>query len=128
MVRVVGGQDCGNAPKKLLLRDFNVAFANSDIEALLENVSDDIRWTMVGSAEVVGKEAFETTLREMSGPDVVELVLHHIITHGNVGSANGILRFEDGKAYGFCDVYRFSSHAKDAKIKEMSSYVIEIEG
>src|SRR5690606_13134197 len=85
-------------------------------------------WTMVGSGEVVGKEAFAAALEEMSGPEVSELVLYHIITHGNVGSVNGVLRFKDGKTVGFCDVYRFSSHAKDAKIKEMTSYVIEIKG
>lgn len=128
MVRVTGGQDCGNAPKKLLLRDFNIAFANGDVDTLLDNVSDDVCWTMVGASEVVGKEAFAAALGEMSGAEVEELVLHHIITHGNVGSVNGVLKFKNGKAFGFCDVYRFSSHAKDAKIKEMTSYVIQIEG
>lgn len=128
MVRIVGGHDCGNAPKKLLLRDFNIAFANGDIDTLLDNVSDDVCWTQVGSGEIVGKEAFAAALAEMTGLEVTELVLQHIITHGNVGSVNGVLRFKDGKAVGFCDVYRFSSHAKDAKIKEMTSYVIPLEG
>jgi hypothetical protein len=41
-------------------------------------------------------------------------------------SVNGILIFENKKSYAFCDVYIFSGAAKNAKIKEITSYVIEV--
>lgn len=127
MARIVVPEDCGNAPKKAQIRDFNVAFANRDVDALLEAVTADIRWKRVGFDVVEGKGAFETELRQMQGAEVTELVVDEILTHGNVGAANGIIRFADGRAYAFCDVYRFSSHSKNAKIKSVTSYVIEVD-
>lgn len=128
MVRIIAGDDCGNAPKKLQIRDFNIAFANGDVDALLQSVTEEICWNRVGEGMVEGKAAFERALQQMSQAEVTELVIEEIITHGNVGAANGLLRFADGKACAFCDVYRFSSHSKNAKIKTVTSYVIEVEG
>jgi hypothetical protein len=56
----------------------------------------------------------------------LELNISNIMTHGSTGAANGILIFENNKSYAFCDVYIFSSAAKNAKIKEITSYVIEV--
>ncbi|HEU5138658.1 MAG TPA: hypothetical protein VFT51_01700 [Bacillales bacterium] len=54
-----------------------------------------------------------------------ESELHNIITHGRVGSVNGALIFKNQKRLAFCDVYQFTSAGKKAKIKEITSYVIE---
>ena len=32
--------DCGNAPRKLFLKDLNVALANGDIEFFTKNIQD----------------------------------------------------------------------------------------
>ena len=56
MVKITVGEDCGNAPKKELLRDFNIAFVKGDVDHLLQNITDDIQWTMVGDTLLEGKE------------------------------------------------------------------------
>jgi len=127
MVRVIVSEDCGNAPKKALLRDFNIAFAEGDVARIASFVSDDITWNRVGDTRIEGREAFENDLRQMQGVRAKEVEITGILTHGNAGAAHGILRFEDGQSFAFCDVYRFASHAKDAKIREITSYVIEVQ-
>ena len=126
-LRIVFPDDCGNAPKKMLLRDFNIAFARDDVAFILDNLDEEICWNMVGDRRIEGIEKVKEVLHQMTnGPRVKELHLHNIITHGKTGAANGILIFESGKQISFCDVYRFSSAGKNAKISEMTSYVIAI--
>lgn len=123
-LKVVCGEDCGNAPKKAFIKSFNVAFARGDVPAILEQVTPNIVWHIVGDRTLSGSEAFVVALEAMSGNKASELHLDNIITHGNVGSANGAIVF-GRKRYAFCDVYHFGSFAKDAKIKRITSYVIE---
>jgi hypothetical protein len=125
MTKIVVGEDCGNAPKKLLLRDFNIVFAKHEKAHLLRNITDTIRWNLVGDKVVEGKEQFEKELERMKERKTTELVINNIITHGNSGAMDGTFTLDNGRSYAFCDVYRFSSAAKSAKIKEITSYVIE---
>lgn len=127
MVQIIVAEDCGNAPKKGFIRDFNIAFAHQDIAAILDCVTDDVRWNRVGKGRTEGKGAFASALEEMSGPAVSRMVIENIITHGNVGAANGTVTFADGKTFAFCDVYRFGSFRKTARIKEVTSYVIPVQ-
>lgn len=128
MTTITVDEDCGNSPKKAFLRDFNVAFAEADVEFILENVSDNIEWITVGDRETHGKDGLEAALEEMTGSDVAEMTIDHIITHGATGAVDGTLVLESGEVYAFCDVYEFSSHGKNAKIQTMRSYVIETTG
>lgn len=126
MLKVNVSEDCGNAPKKAQLRDFNIAFAKNDLEQVLENLTDNIRWMVVGDQLLEGKESVAKMLEQTGKSKATELTINNVITHGNVGAVDGILILEDGSSYAYCDVCRFSSHAKDAKIKEITSYVIKI--
>lgn len=126
MVKIIVEEDCGNAPKKLLLRDLNIAYANRDMQPVLENLTDNIRWEMVGNKLIEGKEQVAEELEQRKRTQTRELILQNIITHGNVGAVDGIAKLDDGSSYAFCEVYRFSSHAKNAKIKEITSYIIEL--
>ena len=47
-----------------------------------------------------------------------------VITHGNTGAANGLLKFA-GRSLAFCSVYHFNSF-KDARIKRITSYRIPV--
>jgi hypothetical protein len=126
MLKIHVEEDCGNAPKKIVLRDFNIAFAKNDRDFLLANITDNMRWTMVGDKVVEGKEQFTAALEQMAQRTASELTLANILTHGKVGAVDGTLTLKDGSRYGFCDVYQFSSNAKDAKIKALTSYVIQL--
>ena len=128
MLKVHVEADCGNAPKKVLLRDFNIAYAKGDVADLLPYVAADIRWTLVGDKVIEGKEQFAQEVEQMTRPTqpkVVELTINNVLTHGVGGAIDGIMLLEDGSRYAYCDVYRFSSNAKDAKIKVITSYIIQ---
>jgi hypothetical protein len=126
-LKVICAEDCGNAPKKKLIKDFNIAFANYDIGFIIENISGEVCWNIVGEQLVIqGKEVLAATLEQMKNKKTIELQITSIITHGNTGAANGIIKYENSKTYAFCNVYIFSSTAKNAKIKEITSYVIEV--
>lgn len=109
-----------------LLKKINEAFARSDSDFIIENVTDNIRWTIVGDRTVEGIEDFTNALKAMEADEPMELTIHHIITHGKEASVNGEMKTTDGKIYAFCDVYKFSGF-KNPKIKGMTSYAIEVE-
>ena len=93
--------DCSNSPKNTFIKDFNVAFANSDIHALGNMVSDDIVWEMLGDKTISGKPEFIAALKSMKDLDIVECKLETAISHGKSASASGLMVMKDGKAFAF---------------------------
>ncbi|PHN04899.1 DNA-binding protein [Flavilitoribacter nigricans DSM 23189 = NBRC 102662] len=123
--RVEVAVDCGNSPKMQFLKDFNIAFARADIDALSAAVTEDIRWNMVGDQLIEGKAGFTAALREMSGEKPKAMSISKVVTHGKAGAVNGQLIMQNGKKYAFCDVYEFKS-VKGDRIASIDSYVIEL--
>ena len=124
-VNVVCVEDCGNAPKKQLLKEFNIALAMNNQEYILENVTDDIHWNIIGKRLIEGKENIMEVMNLLS-QNVKEIQISTIITHGKTGSTNGVLIFTDNQKYGFSNVFIFNSSRNTAKVKEMSSYIIKV--
>lgn len=62
-------------------------------------------------------------MNEINKNKAIELELYNIITHGYIASVNGVV-ITGNKAYNFCHVYRFIGAGKNAKIKEITSYII----
>ncbi|NSL52480.1 nuclear transport factor 2 family protein [Calidifontibacillus erzurumensis] len=116
-------KDCGNAPKKIILKDFNIAFVTLDKTFLLENISDDMKWIIVGNEIVEGKEEFINKLATLHKDKITELLIYNIITHGNVASVHGKV-IGIHQSYDFCHVYKFTGASKTAKIKEITSFII----
>ncbi len=114
--------DCGNSPKKELLKDFNIAFATGDANFIIDHVSDDIRWEIYGDKSIVGKEQFSKEIHMMKDYVADEVTVHSIITHGSEAALNGEMKMGD-KTYAFCDVYLFKSAGSNI-IKEMHSYIV----
>ena len=114
--------------KGQFLQALQEAFANSDTDFITEHITNDIQWVIVGDRSIQGKEAFIEALEEMKSDVPMELSIDHIITHGRMASVNGTMAVPNavGKTYAFCDVYRLSGFKKP-KIKEMISYVIDVE-
>lgn len=127
MTTITVEEDCGNAPKKALLRDFNVAFAENDAGFILATVSDDVKWTIVGDREIQGRHDVANAVEEMTDVGVTALTIDHVITYGATASVDGTLRLDDGTMNAFCDVYEFASHATDATRQSMTSYVIGVD-
>ncbi|GAB2772934.1 nuclear transport factor 2 family protein [Rhabdobacter roseus] len=115
--------------KAQLIQRFNEAYAQGDADYIIDQVTDDIVWTVIGEKPLRGKEAFAKATREMEGGTLSSFTIDHVITHGRTAAANGSMTMKDPsgeeKAYAFCDIYVFSGF-KNAKIKEMTSYVIEV--
>ena len=121
MTKIFIREDCGNSPKNILLQNLTIAFAKGDNRFLLENLTDDIRWNIVGERVIEGKDAFADALKN---DRVAELSIHHIATHGKSGAVDGMRKMKNGRTVAFCDVYEFKD-AKGTRVKEITSYVIE---
>jgi hypothetical protein len=48
MTKVIIGEDCGNSPKNIFVEELTIAFAKGDTKFILNNVTDDVRWNIVG--------------------------------------------------------------------------------
>ncbi len=117
--------DCAGSPMKQRLRDLNIAFARADVDGILDCFTDDIRWRIIGDAQLQGKEAVRAALEAMADVVIRELVIDSIITDGRDGVINGEITTEQGSVMAFCDVCRFAS-ASEHKIDLMKSYTVEI--
>ena len=126
-MKIVCAEDCGNAPKKRILKDFHIALAKRDFSFIEEQLSDAVVWNVIGDQVYQGKEAVLNELKQNSLADITELHIHNIITHGWIASANGTVYVEQGKRCEFCYVYRFSSAGKNAKLKEVTVYIIQVD-
>jgi hypothetical protein len=125
MTRVFTSEDCGNSPKNIFVQDLTIALTKSDSKFILGNVTDDIRWNIVGDKLIEGKDSFARTLEKIKSDKAVQLTVHHVATHGKAGAVNGTTKMKDGKTRAFCDVYEFSN-SKGNSVKEITSYIIEV--
>jgi hypothetical protein len=128
MVKIICNEDCGNSPKNLFLRDFNVAVARGDFSFVKQHITEDITWHLfeqAGQKEITGSDNVldEFTHNLVIVPD--EFIIDTIITHGHDGAVNGRIEAKDGNSYVFSDFYRFNS-AKGAKVKTITSYIIKV--
>ncbi|MCL6220296.1 nuclear transport factor 2 family protein [Zunongwangia pacifica] len=114
--------------KEKLLVQFSKAFVNGDHQFMLNQVTEDFHWIMIGKKEIKGKAQFADALKDMKNCVTSELELVDVITHGKKACVNGNMKVGSPKAedqsFSFCDVYEFSSF-KEPKIKRMTSYLIE---
>ncbi|MGP5195759.1 nuclear transport factor 2 family protein [Arthrobacter rhombi] len=126
MVSIHEEPDCGNSPRKEILRDLMVALAQRDVEHLDVVLAEDVSWTVVGERTETGREA----AREMALalPEVDELTFGTFLTHGRGAGVDGVLRLADGTETAFCHVLRFKSTAKTAKVANINSYLIKTSG
>ena len=124
MTKITVTPDCGNAPRKEFLKEFNIAFATGNAAFIIEHADDNITWTIYGDKQIEGKEDFAKEINVMKDYIADEVVIHSIITHGREAALNGEMTMGD-KTYAFCDVYQFTNTTSDI-IKEMKSYVLPV--
>src|SRR5699024_9274251 len=118
-------KDCGNAPKKLVLRDFHIAVAQNDIDFISEQLTDDSKWELIGQQQIEGKQNMLEAIEQMGHRKILKLEIDHIITHGKITSINGHWTLDNEETYAFCHVHVFNNFSKQAKIKKTTSYVIQ---
>lgn len=125
MTKIISKTNCGNSPKMEFLKQFNIAFAEGDLEFLTNCVTEDIVWDIIGDQKTQGIIEFREKLTHVKSIRTNELVLEQILSHGKEGAVNGIMKMQNGKHYAFSDFYRFHG-AKGTKIKSITSYCIEV--
>lgn len=125
MTKIKVKTDCGHSPKREFLKDFNMAFGKGKAKFLIENVTEDIFWNIIGDRTIEGKVAYAKAINEMKNKEVSEFVIEKIVTHGKEGAVNGKVKMKDGKEYAFSDFYEFKN-TKSTNLKTITSYVIEI--
>src|SRR5688572_23761904 len=125
MTKVIISEDCGNSPKNIFVQELTIAFAKGDTKFIQSNVTEDVRWNMVGDRIIEGKEKIIEMLEKMKDDKAVELNIRHIATHGKAGAADGSIKFKNGNTVAYCNVYEFSN-TKGTSVKEITSYEIEI--
>lgn len=118
-------EDCGNAPRKMVIRDLLVALAERDHDAVVSFLREDVRWDVVGLKELTGPDAVGDWLLQQ--PPVEELHIATVITHGTDCGAEGRLVHSDGTTTRFNHIMLFAGHAKTAKVKEVRSYLVDEE-
>jgi hypothetical protein len=126
MVKITVPKDCGNAPKKLFVRDFILAIARNDSALVSRNTTDDISWNLVGGQCFGGKQDVLAELQRRRSAQVSQLIIDTIVTHGYDGVADGLIKFKDGKTVAFCDVYQFRASTNNAPIKAIRTYTIAL--
>lgn len=125
-IKIASPADCGNAPKKMILKDLLKAFAVTDIPFIREHVAEDVHWEIINHMSAHGREKMAEVLESKMTIPAVELDIDHIITHGKTASANGTAKFADNSSCAFCHVYEFVSAGKN-KIKKITSYVMKMD-
>ena len=125
MTTVIVSEDCGNSPKNIFLQNLTIAFAKRDTQFVLNSITDDISWHIVGELLFQGKADFVEALNKSENDSVVEITIQHVVTHGKAGAVNGIRKLRNGKTIAFCEVVEFSG-AKGTRVREINSYWIEM--
>jgi hypothetical protein len=116
--------DCGNAPKREFLKDFRIAMAEANEIFLLNSVTDDIVWSIVGDRVVTGKKSYAVALNKILKTNVEELTLFQILSHGKEGAVNGAIKTKNGDVLEFSEFYTFKG-AKGDKIKSITTYLVK---
>ena len=63
-LKIICIDDCGNAPKKYFLKEFNIAFAKNDMVFIIDNITDNFQWNIIGKKLIKGKENFVEILKK----------------------------------------------------------------
>lgn len=123
-IRILCAEDCGNAPKKILIRDYEIAVAKNAAGDFLPYLANHCVWEIIGERELQGVENIQSTVQEESSRKPIELHIENILTHGTIGAANGTMKYQNS-SLAFCNIYHFTSF-KNAKIKRITSYRISM--
>ncbi|WP_062208987.1 hypothetical protein [Demequina oxidasica] len=121
-IRVVNPPDCGNAPRKAIVRDLVMALAGGDSSVLDAYLHGDAIWALVGDQTIRGGDHVKS--RASSAAVAAEIRFESLLTHGPAASASGTVTHASGARTHFSHVVRFASAGKAAPVISMTSYLI----
>jgi uncharacterized protein len=102
-------------------------FNRSDHRLILSCLTNDVEWIIPGVIHTVGKDAFDKEIENDAFEGRPIIIITRMVEENNVVVAEGTIKSKrkDGGLLNavFCDVFVM----KDAKIKQLTSYLAEVE-
>ncbi len=100
---------CGNSPRMQIVAEIARAWGEEDQTYLEQWLLPDAEWHVHPGNSETGFQ---------------RLVLDNVVTHGRLGSCDGLAVGADGSTMRFAHFLVFASTAKTAKIRSITSYVV----
>ncbi|SDK46538.1 nuclear transport factor 2 family protein [Sediminibacillus albus] len=108
---------------------FNDAFASGNVDYIIGNTAEDVKWHFVGESKLRGREAVIKMIEPMRGVIPKDYKTNNILIHGNKAVIEGTMTMtkENGEdqPYAYCDIYTFAQSNKET-IKDLTAYLIEL--
>ena len=121
------GDETLSANKETVQR-YMEGFNRSDHEQILSCLTEDVEWLMPGGFHLSGKEAFDKEIENDAFVGRPTVTVTRVTEENDVVVAEGSVRSarrDGGMLHAvFCDVFLM----RDAKIKQLISYLIEVKG
>ncbi|GAB2558905.1 DNA-directed RNA polymerase subunit alpha C-terminal domain-containing protein [Gracilibacillus alcaliphilus] len=121
---VIGDLKCDNAPKRRMIRDFIIGRAARKEEILTDVLTEDVIWRVINKDETHG---FRNFCQKIAKADYhlssIEIAIN--LTHGKEGAVHTIVTLNDGRQIYSADFFEFVSNKKDAKIKRITTYIMD---
>ncbi len=116
--------------KEEFLRQVNKAYADGNMEFLMDHIIDDLCWIIVGEKDIAGKEEFREVIQQMKEMPSMEIEVENVIINDSYGIVEGVVisrnRIGQKKHFGFCDIYGLQENGEQLMINSIKSYVIDI--
>ncbi|WEK38340.1 MAG: nuclear transport factor 2 family protein [Candidatus Pseudobacter hemicellulosilyticus] len=108
---------------KQIIRQIIALFDNNDTEGLINIVTDDFEWIMVGDMTVKGKEELKKMFAASGDMEMLSATKDHLVVEGNTGVCDGIVTMKENgeeKERHYCDIYELQGE----KLKKMTTYIV----
>lgn len=125
MGKIILPADCGNAPKKLFLKEWYSALASSDATFIANYIADQVHWCIPGKKSIIGKADCIQRFPEHPIWNAKEITIDAIITHGREAAVSGQLLSAKRSKNTFCEVFRFKSAGTNI-IASITSFIIPV--
>jgi ketosteroid isomerase-like protein len=111
---------------RTIIQEVIDAFDANNVEGILQHLTDDVTWTMIGDRVISTKEGMRAFLIEGADIQMVSSTKDNFIIDGDRAAVNGEVKCKNknnGDLYEmfYSDLYEL----KNGKINKMTSYIID---
>lgn len=90
MTQITKSEDCRNSPKNAFMQEVTIGLFVGDKGEFRAALADDVVLRLGDRPSVIGADLVETLAEKRLRERFDAIVIHHAITHGRVGAANGV--------------------------------------
>ncbi len=106
--------------KKTIVRCID-GFNKVDHAQILDCLTEDVEWVMLGSSHHVGKEAFGKEIQNPGGSDIPVITITRMTEENDIVIAEGTVLTHKKSPMVFCDVFEM----QNGKIRKLICYIIQ---